>query len=84
MSEIAFDTDFSLENGILYCIVKEMIGKEGSAILNKLVAYAVKTYNDAEADKKKKAEEDEKKRIASEKNYKKALNKSTGHWQHWA
>jgi hypothetical protein len=68
---------FSLEDGILRCIAKEMIGKEGSAILNKLVAYAVKTYDDAEAEKKKKAEEDEKKRIASEKNYKKAKK----HWE---
>lgn len=67
---------FSLEDGLLRCITKEMIGKEGSAILNKLVAYAVKTYNNAEADKKKKAEEEEKKRITSEKNYKKAK----AHW----
>lgn len=67
---------FSLEDGLLRCIAKEMIGKEGSAILNKLVAYAVKTYNGAEADKKKKAEEEEKKRIAFEKNYKKAK----AHW----
>lgn len=67
---------FSLEDGLLRCIAKEMIGKEGSAILNKLVAYAVKTYNNAETEKKKKAEEEEKKRIASEKNYKKAK----AHW----
>lgn len=68
---------FSLEDGILRCIAKEMIGKEGSAILNKLVAYATKVYTDAEAEKKKKAEEEGKKRIASEKNYKKAQ-------KHWA
>lgn len=68
---------FSLEGGLLRCIVKEMIGKEGSAVLNRLVAYAVKTYEDAEADKKKKAEEEEKKRIAAEKNRKK-LQK---HWE---
>lgn len=68
---------FSLEDGVLRCIVKEMIGKEGSAVLNKLISYAVKTYNDAEADKKKKADEEEKKRIAAEKTYKKAQK----HWE---
>lgn len=67
---------FSLEDGLLRCMVKEMIGKEGSAILGKLISYAVKVYEDAEVEKKKKAEEDEKKRIASEKNYKKAK----AHW----
>ena len=68
---------FSLEDGVLRCIVKEMIGKGGSSVLNKLISYAIKTYNDAEADKKKKAEEEEKKRIAAEKNYKKAK----AHWE---
>jgi hypothetical protein len=68
---------FSLEDGILRCITKEMIGKEGNAILNKLMDYAIKTYEAAEAEKKKKADEEEKKRIASEKNYKKAK-------KHWA
>lgn len=68
---------FSLEDGVLRCIVKEMIGKEGSSVLNKLISYAIKTYNDAEADKKKKAKEEEKKRIAAEKNYKKAQK----HWE---
>lgn len=68
---------FSLEDGLLRCIVKEMIGKEGNAILSKLLSYAVKVYTDAEADKKKKIEEEEKKRIASEKNRKK-LQK---HWE---
>lgn len=68
---------FSFEDGLLRCIVKEMIGKEGSSVLNKLIAYGTKIYNDAEADKKKKAKEEEKKRIASEKNYKKAK----AHWE---
>lgn len=68
---------FSLEDGIVRCIAKEMIGKEGSAILNKLVSYATKIYNDAEKDKYEKAIEEEKKRIASEKNYEKAK-------KHWA
>lgn len=68
---------FSLEDGLLRCIVKEMIGKEGTAVLSKLLAYATDVYNKAEADKKKKAEEEEKKRITTEKNRKK-LQK---HWE---
>ena len=63
---------YFFEDGLLRCIVKEMIGKEGTAILSKLLSYATKVYKNAEADKKKKADEDEKKRIAAEKNYKKA------------
>jgi Skp family chaperone for outer membrane proteins len=68
---------FSLEDGLIRCIVKEMIGKEGTAILGKLLSYATDVYNKAEADKKKKAEEEEKKRITAEKNRKK-LQK---HWE---
>lgn len=68
---------FSLEDGILRCIVKEMIGKEGTAVLGKLLSYATDVYNKAEADKKKKAEEEEKKRITADKNRKK-LQK---HWE---
>lgn len=62
---------FSLEDGLLRCIVKEMIGKEGTAVLGKLLSYATDVYNKAEADKKKKAEKEKKKRIAAEKNRKK-------------
>lgn len=68
---------FSLEDGVLRCIVKEMIGKEGTAILGKLLSYAIDVYNKAEADKKKKAEDEEKKRVTAEKNRKK-LQK---HWE---
>ena len=68
---------FSLEDGLLRCIVKEMIGKEGTAILGKLLSYATDVYDKAEANKKKKAEEEEKKRITAEKNRKK-LQK---HWE---
>lgn len=68
---------FSLEDGLLRCIVKEMIGKEGNAVLGKLLSYATDVYNKAEAEKKKKAEEEEKKRVAAEKNRKK-LQK---HWE---
>ena len=68
---------FSLEDGLLRCIVKEMIGKEGTAVLGKLLSYATDVYNKAETNKKKKAEDEEKKRIAAEKNRKK-LQK---HWE---
>lgn len=68
---------YFFEDGLLRCIVKEMIGKEGTAILSKLLSYATKVYKDAEADKKKKAEEEAKKKAKAEKNYKKAQ-------KHWA
>lgn len=68
---------YFFEDGLLRCITKEMIGKEGTAILSKLLSYATKTYKDAEADKKKKAEEEAAKKVTSEKNYQK-LQK---HWE---
>ena len=68
---------FSLEDGLLRCIAEEMIGKEGKAILSKLLAYATKVYTDAEVEKKKKVEEEERKRIATEKNRKKLQR----HWE---
>ena len=68
---------YFFEDGLLRCIVKEMIGKEGTAILSKLLSYATKVYKDAEADKKKKAEEEAKKNTRAEKNYKKAQK----HWE---
>lgn len=49
---------YFFEDGLLRCLVKEMIGKEGTAILSKLLSYATDFYNKAEADKKKKAEEE--------------------------
>ena len=66
------DDPYFFEDGLLRCITKEMIGKEGTAILSKLLSYATKVYEDAEADKKKKAEEEAKKKAKAEKNYKKA------------
>lgn len=63
---------YFFEDGLLRCIVKEMIGKEGTAVLSKLLSYATKVYKDAEADKKKKAEEEAKKKATADKNYKKA------------
>jgi hypothetical protein len=67
---------YFFEDGLLRCIVKEMIGKEGTAVLSKLLSYATKFYNKAEADKKKRAEEEARKKAKSEKNYKKAK----AHW----
>jgi hypothetical protein len=68
---------YFFEDGLLRCIVKEMIGKEGTAVLSKLLSYATKVYKDAEADKKKKAEEEAEKKTIAEKNYQK-LQK---HWE---
>ena len=67
---------YFFEDGLLRCIVKEMIGKEGTAVLSKLLSYATKVYKDAEADKKKKAEEEAKRKAAADKNYAKAK----AHW----
>lgn len=63
---------YFFEDGLLRCITKEMIGKEGTAILSKLLSYATKVYKDAEADKKKKAKEEARKKATADKNYKKA------------
>ena len=68
---------YFFEDGLLRCIVKEMIGQEGTAVLSKLLAYATKVYKDAEADKKKKAEDEAIKKAKSEKNYQKAKK----HWE---
>ena len=62
---------YFFEDGLLRCIVKEMIGKEGTAILSKLLSYATNVYNKAQNDKIKKAEEEAKKKAISEKNYRK-------------
>lgn len=63
---------YFFEDGLLRCIVKEMIGQEGTAILSKLLSYATNFYNNAEAEKKKKAEEEEAKRVAAENHHRKA------------
>lgn len=62
---------YFFEDGLLRCIVKEMIGQEGTAILGKLLSYATNVYNKAEADKKKKAEEDARKKAIADKNLRK-------------
>lgn len=68
---------YFFEDGLLRCIVKEMIGKEGTAILGKLLSYATNFYEKAEADKARKAKEAEEKKVAEEKSRKK-LKK---HWE---
>lgn len=50
--------EFSFETGVMICLMKEMLGKESSQILGKLIDYAAKTYNDAEKKKAKKALEE--------------------------
>ena len=67
---------YFFEDGLLRCIVKEMIGKEGTAVLSKLLSYATKFYDKAEAGKKKRAEEEARKKAKAEKNYQKAK----AHW----
>ena len=64
---------YFFEDGILRCIVKEMIGKEGTAILGKLLSYATDFYNKAEADKKKAAEEENDRKAISEKRHKRQM-----------
>lgn len=68
---------YFFEDGLLRCIVKEMIGQEGTAILSKLLSYATNFYYKAEADKKKRAEEEARKKAKAEKNYQKAKK----HWE---
>ena len=63
---------YFFEDGLLRCIVKEMIGKEGTAVLSKLLSYATKIYEKAEADKTKKAKEEAEKKAIAEKNHQKA------------
>lgn len=68
---------YFFEDGLLRCIVKEMIGKEGTAVLSKLLSYATKVYKDAEAKKEKQIKEEARKKTLSEKNYQKAKK----HWE---
>ncbi len=63
---------YYFEDGLLRCMVKEMIGKEGTAILSKLLSYATRFYKNAEDDKKQKAEEETLKKAAKAKRDKKA------------
>jgi hypothetical protein len=42
----------------MICLMKEMLGKEASQILGKLIDYTAKVYNDAERQKERKALEE--------------------------
>lgn len=64
---------YFFEDGLLRCIVKEMIGKEGTAILGKLLSYATDFYNKAEEDKRKTEEEKARKNAISEKRHKRQM-----------
>lgn len=47
--------EFSFETGAMICLMKEMLGKEASQILGKLIDYTAKVFNDAEKEKARKA-----------------------------
>ena len=53
--------------------VKEMIGKEGTAVLNKLLSYATGFYNKAEEDKHKAHLEEKERKARAEKNHKRQI-----------
>ena len=60
--------EFSFETGAMICLMKELLGKESSQILGKLIDYTAKVYNDAEKKKTLKAlEEAEKAEIKQRK-----------------
>lgn len=50
--------EFSFETGVMICLMKEILGKESSQILGKLIDYTAKVYNDAEKKKTRKALEE--------------------------
>lgn len=62
---------YFFEDGLLRCIVKEMIGKEGTSILSKLLSYATNFYKKAEKDKRQALVEEENRKKSAEKKYKK-------------
>jgi hypothetical protein len=58
--------EFSFETGVMICLMKEMLGKESSQILGKLVDYAAKIFNEAEKTKQKTAIEEAKRLVAQQ------------------
>jgi hypothetical protein len=56
---------YDFEDGLLRCIAKEMIGKEGASVLSKLLAYATKFYENAEAEKERARKEKEEREAAT-------------------
>lgn len=66
--------EFSFETGAMICLMKQMIGKEASQILGKLVDYTAKIFNDAEKAKEKAAQE-ETERLAAQKRHKERMDR---------
>lgn len=64
---------YFFEDGLLRCIVKEMIGKEGTAVLSKLLSYATDVYDKAIEDRWKAEQEEERKKAVAEKRYKRHI-----------
>lgn len=65
---------FSFETGVMICLMKEMLGKEPSQILGKLIDYSAKIFNDAEKAKEKTALE-EAERLAAQKRQKERMDR---------
>ena len=66
--------EFSFETGVMICLMKEMLGKEASQILGKLIDYSAKVFNDAEKAKERKATE-EAERLAAQKRQKERMDR---------
>ena len=66
--------EFSFETGAMICLMKEMLGKEASQILGKLIDYSAKVFNDAEKVKKNAARE-EAERLAAKKRQKERMDR---------
>ena len=66
--------EFSFETGTMICLMKEMLGREGSQILGKLIDYSTKIFNDAERAKQKAALEAAE-RLAAQKRQKERMNR---------
>ena len=66
--------EFSFETGVMICLMKEMIGKESSQILGKLIDYSAKVFNDAEKAKERIAQE-EAERLAVQKRQKERMDR---------
>jgi hypothetical protein len=65
---------FSFETGAMICLMKELLGKEASQILGKLIDYSVKVFNDAEKAKSRK-ECEEAERLAAQKRQKARMDR---------
>lgn len=66
--------EFAFDTGVMICLMKEMLGKEPSQILGKLIDYAAKVYNEAEKAKEK-AELEEAERIAINQRHKERMDR---------